>query len=127
MADSGTVSIVEMGDDRVNSIRFDWTSLSDGTAELTTTQLEGEIIRFVINPGTPAPTASYDITLLDEDGLDLMTAKGVDVSATVTSQEVMTGGDTAVVPIAVTGPCTFAVANAGAIKAGSVKFYLRRR
>ena len=30
----------------------------------------------ITNPGTPAPTANYDITLTDEDGIDLLDGAG---------------------------------------------------
>ena len=30
--------------------------------------IEGRLMHLVTNPGTPAPTANYDITLVDQNG-----------------------------------------------------------
>lgn len=44
------------------------------------------IIKVVTNPGTTAPTANYDITFIDTDGLDIMEGLLVDRSATATEK-----------------------------------------
>lgn len=43
----------------------------------------GFIVRVVTNPGATAPTADYDVTLTDEDGVDVLGGEGVDRSASV--------------------------------------------
>lgn len=43
----------------------------------------GVLRRIVTDPGATAPSANYDITLIDESGLDLFTTGGANRSATL--------------------------------------------
>ena len=73
---------------RYEKLVIEWTG-DDATGDVsgTTALLMGSIVRIVTNPGTPAPNTDYDITLKDEDALDILAKSGddlVDRSATVT-------------------------------------------
>ena len=58
---------------------------SDGSFPATATYpINGWIIRVETNPGSTAPTALYDITLTDQDGLDVMNDALANRSATAT-------------------------------------------
>lgn len=58
---------------------------SDGSFPATASYpINGWIIRVETNPGSTAPTANYDITLTDQDGLDVMGGVLANRSATAT-------------------------------------------
>lgn len=51
---------------------------------MTLPAFEGRLLDLVTNPGTPAPQASYDITLVDQHGHDRLEGVGANRSATAT-------------------------------------------
>lgn len=55
---------------------------------VTTDQIDGFIEAVVVNPGSPAPQALYDITLTDADDLEVTGSVLGDRSATVTSRNI---------------------------------------
>lgn len=104
-------------------VRISWTS--DGSGDFTDSViLKGWLVKMVTDPdATAAPTADYDITLIDDRGGDVLGGAGADRSAT-TVQYIPTPNAS---PLAVTylnGSYTFTVANAGASKAGVCDLYL---
>jgi len=87
MAGSATVTENRNPEDRVSSVKFDW--LSDTTetvTQATTLYYEGVVLAFITVPdgGGTAPTAAYDITLTDADGIDVLHGQGANRSATAT-------------------------------------------
>lgn len=64
----------------------------------------------VTDPGTTAPSADYDITIVDEYGCDIFGGKLADRSATLSEQEMPLIG-TAYDGRVVTGTITFKLAN----------------
>lgn len=130
MAASVTVTYRRHGSIRVAVI--DWVSASDGSAT-GTVGLDGQLLKFVTNPGAVAPSDNYDITLVDEDGLDV--AQGLLANRDTTNSEEVypfkevtltgTGTDKAALPLYHVGPVTFTLANAGDTKAGQLKVYMR--
>ena len=60
----------------------------DGGNFTDTTQSEvyGWVSLVVVNPGTPAPTEQFDMTLSDEEGADLMGGALTDLNASITRQ-----------------------------------------
>ena len=125
-----TVSYRRHGSSRIAVV--DWTSATDGSATAAVT-LDGVIHKFVTNPGATAPSANYDITLVDEDGIDI--AQGLLANRhTSNSEEVYpfaevtlggTGSDAAALPLFHGGDVTFTLANAGDQKVGQLKVYMR--
>lgn len=67
---------------------LDWTAHTDGSFTTATTRwaVDGYVFMVIVNPGATAPTAAYDVTLLDSDGMDIMGGELTDLSATVTAQ-----------------------------------------
>ena len=57
-------------------------------ATATTRPLYGYVYEVVTNPGSPSPTALYDITLTDSDGVDIMGGQLLNRSATVSESAV---------------------------------------
>lgn len=51
-----------------------WTAHTDGsfTSTASTWNVDGYILLVVTDPGSPAPTDNYGITLTDSDGIDVM-------------------------------------------------------
>ena len=52
---------------------------SDGSVPDTalTTKISGRLVCLVTNPGTPAPTANYDLVLNNADGIDMLKGAGI--------------------------------------------------
>lgn len=74
----------------VGYITFSWTADSgDGSVPSTASMnIQGYVILVVTDPGTPAPTDNYDITLTDENGVDVMGGTLANRDASNTEQAV---------------------------------------
>lgn len=107
----------------IKSLSLAWTCDAAGNVSgiPSTIAISGEVLRFAFVPsgGGTAPTALYDVTLLDSSGVDLMDGKGADRSATLAEQVLTTAR------MAVDGPVTLIVTNAGNAKQGLVTVYYR--
>jgi hypothetical protein len=108
----------------VNSLTLEWTSDGSGNATVVSDDVRGVILRIVTNPGSAAPTDSYDATLTDADGIDV--AAGLLVDRDTTNSESVWPVDlTSGLPFAVSGPLTLNISNAGSAKNGTVVVYFR--
>lgn len=124
-------------DGLINRIEFAWVSHTDGTVAISSADatgnsgpVNGTILRVTTNPGGTAPTDNYDVTLTDEDGVDVLAGRGADRdtanSETFTPGVAFSDGTTtSVVPVVVAGNLTLNVTNAGSGKQGSVILYVR--
>jgi len=99
-----------------------WTSDGSGNASVSIENMYGFIIKAITDP-TDGPTDNYDITLVDENGMDALNDSLLNRDTTNTEQ-VYPGVTNASVPIFVCGTHTFTVANAGATKSGVCVFYM---
>ena len=114
-------------------VKHTFTWVSDGSGNATVVSdlpISGTIHRVVIDPGSPAPTALYDITLTDSDSVDVLAGQGAELSATATTNvcpgvALKDGTTTSVVPMVVDSILTLNVSNAGASAAGTVVVYVR--
>ena len=121
MANKGTVKVEwqrPSSQSPMGFLKFDWTSTTTGNVIYTMTDyIGGTVARFVTNPGTTAPEDNYDITITDEDSLDILNGFGAN-RHTTTTQAVYpqaTGavaGKTGAVQIGFAGLLTFNVTNA---------------
>lgn len=107
-----------------------WTSSAGGAVqEIPSEAISGELLRVVFAPGAGGvqPTDNYDVTLLDEDGFDVLGALGANRSNATKQQLVPLTGDgtTTNQRVVVDGPLTLTVANAGNAKQGTVTLYYR--
>ena len=114
----------------VRKLTIAWISHTDGTATGTSPTVSGTILGVTFDPGSPAPTASYDVTLSDQAGRDVLAGQGANLSDTVTTgicpgQPFKDGTTTSVAPITVHDTLDVAVSNAGSEKQGSIVIYLR--
>ena len=123
---SGTRST---GTGSIKKLTFSWTSSAGGSATQAFTGINGRIVRVVTDPdGTDVPTTLYDITLVDDEGFDVLVTLGANRSATVTEAIapgiiLTNGASTSVVPQAIAGTLTLNVTNAGNAKKGVVAVY----
>ena len=89
---AGTVTQVLTPNNRtgVHKLVFAYVADSGGgsvPATASNAPIDGYVFLVTTNPGTTAPTANYDITLTDTDGVDIMAGDLADRSATVSEQE----------------------------------------
>ncbi len=108
----------------VQKIKWDWLSATGGAVvgSVTAYKYSGVIARVETIPGTgdAAPTAAYDITIKNEDGVDVLSGLGADRSATATETKNFGDGLGCVVD----STLTLAVANAGDANSGTVILYI---
>lgn len=72
----------------VEIITVSWTGdASDGTVPATSLGMViGELERIVTDPGSTAPSANYDITVTDEDSVDVLGGAGANRHTTNTEE-----------------------------------------
>jgi len=121
---AGTNTITYSETRTVKKITMDWLSDASGDVSGTDTKvLSGQILRVVFIPDTGGtkPSAAYDVTCLDSDGLDVFAGDGANLANDASSQfiPVFTNG------IAFDGILSLVVANAGNAKGGQVIIYFR--
>lgn len=110
---------------------FSWTSDADGAAMITTSDdVQGTIVRITITPsaGDTAPSAAYDMTLTDEDGLEILSTNGANLSATASTHfwpEVLSAAGNPM-PVVTASKLTLAVTNAGDGNKGLVKVFIKK-
>lgn len=116
----------------VRKFSINWTSDASGDVSGTqTAYLSGVIARVAFVPGSggSAPTNLYDVTLLDESGLDVLAGQGANLttsaSAVVPGVPLKDGTTTSVHPCHIDDKLELRVANAGNAKSGTVILYLR--
>lgn len=109
---------------QIKKIKAAWTCTAGGAASGTLTDniYSGEIIRLVTVPATAgdAPTDNYDVTLVDEDGTDVLMGSGVDRDTANTEQVLASS-----LGCVANDKLELRVANAGATKQGVVYIYIR--
>jgi hypothetical protein len=127
---AGTVTVtraplVSTSGATIEKVQIDWLSDASGNADATV-NLFGFLLKAVTDPGSAAPTASYDITIV-QHGIDM--AASLLADRHTTNSEIVYGiaknaSDIAPVPPFFAGDHTFTIANAGNAKNGTVYLYL---
>ena len=90
MAAAGTITDLQQIVHRpVKKVRWAWTSDASGNvnggAGLTNLKYTGRVSQIVTIPdGSTAPTDNYDITVLNEDGVDLLNGAGANRDSSAT-------------------------------------------
>lgn len=121
---AGSVTITYVGFDTVKYVQWAWTSDASGDVSGTdTVALSGVPLRWVTNPGSTAPTDDYDITVLDDDGIDI--ANGGLADRDTSNTEHFIPGGNAAPGAAFMGLLSLVVANAGNAKEGTLRMYYR--
>lgn len=126
----------------VRSITLAWTSDASGdvTYELVGSgkvsgsgnYVSGYLERVIFVPGAGGvqPTDLYDVTIIEENGLDVLAGQGANLSQSSASHvkpsvPMTDGTTTSTAPIALDNILTLNVSNAGNAKSGTVILYLR--
>lgn len=113
----------------LSTYSFNWTSGSDGRMVLTIgISLYGEIARVTTDPGSPAPTDNYDITMNDENGFDTLCGKGANRDTINTESVIPLLGDGTTVDhtVYVNSRLLPDISNAGSAKVGKLIIYLHK-
>ena len=117
---AGSVTIEYENQLTASVVTWTWTSDSSGDVSGTDTlKLSGQALRFVTDPSATAPTADYDITILDENGVDIAAAALADRHTSTSEQVIPDPGP------AFSSKLSLVVANAGNAKIGTLKMYYR--
>ena len=118
------VTITELPYKEIKKITWDWLCTDAGAVvgAATTNLYSGILSRIETIPdgGDTAPTALYDITLKNDDGVDLLSGLGADRSATLTETKNFNDG----LGVLVKSKLTLAVSSAGNAKGGIVIAYI---
>ena len=120
---AGTVTISEERFGSVKKILFDWISDASGDADAQTTKAyNGKILAVVTDPDdTDAPTDNYDVTVTDQDGIDVLNGAGANRDTANTEQVT----DESLLGVVANDRLTVNVSNAGNANAGKVYVYIR--
>lgn len=111
-----------------------WTTDAAGAASGTSKRISGALIKAVTDPAATAPTDDYDITITDEEGLNVLTPCQANVTNrdTANSEQVyFLVLDAAQTPLAqsvhpvVCDELTVTVANGGDTKSGQLILYYK--
>ena len=110
---------------QIQKISWDWLSASDGTVSSAAFgAYMGKIVKAILasDSGGTAPTNLYDVTIEDEDGYDVLSGEGADVTSAATVYLV----DPNKCLWVRSNSLTLKVANAGDAKGGLVTLYILR-
>ena len=113
----------------VKKIKWAWTtdsanaaivdSTTAGEVNKTPGKYGGIIYRLVTNPGATAPTDNYDVTILDDDGYDVLMGAGADRDTANTEQVLASS-----LGCCVDSQLRLNIASAGNSKVGEVILYI---
>lgn len=121
---TSTVSLAASGGVRKTTIN--WVANSSGAVSENPVDLApGTILAVEFIPGTEAlqPADNYDVTLLDEHGIDLLFSEGANLDEAAAKYAIPLVTTAQVRPWHHGGPVDLVVANAGNAKAGAVVVY----
>ena len=125
MAIGTSCTITEETHGSMKKVKFAWATLSSssgGVTATTTGAYNGALERFVTIPGAGAlaPTASYDITIMDQDSTDVLMAAGANRHTANTEQV-----NAASLGVVANDTLTINVTNAGSSNGGTAILYIR--
>lgn len=116
---AGTVTTTEERIGPIEEIIFAWTSSGAGAADATSTYAyNGEVMEVQIIPGATTPTNLYDVTVSDNNSVDMLYGQGANVSNASTT--VVKG-----CALVANSKITLGVTNAGSAKDGTIIVHVR--
>ena len=107
----------------IERITLSWVS-SASNVDAVVSGVKGLLIAAEYVPGASTPTSLYDVTLTDDDSVDVLLGTGANLSnssASLTDINITAGQHS---PVPVLGDLTLAVRNAGASKSGTIRLFL---
>jgi len=99
---------------------------ADGTMPATAVvhNFSGRLLSLKTNPGSTAPTANYDITLVDQDGHDVLEGVGLNRHTSSTEKVPVVFSGTAIHPtVDITDTLTLTIANTS-VNDATIEIYL---
>lgn len=115
---------------KLRKVKWAWTadsvtgaivdSTTAGEVNKTTYKYTGEIVRLITNPGSTAPTDNYDVTILDDDGYDVLMGGGADRDTANTEQVLASS-----LGVVLDSQLRLNIANCGTSKVGEVILYIK--
>jgi hypothetical protein len=118
-----TVTTADLGGG-VTRYTLAWTSTAGGAVSSNAFSVKrGDLIQAKFVPGSPTPSNLYDVTLVDQDGFDVLDGLGANLSNT--SPSVIAGPTPPIGFVDGTQTLDLVVANAGSAKAGTVTLWVR--
>lgn len=120
-------------DENARTLRLtvNWISSAGGAVSEAISEINMDIIKgknlahFITDPGSPAPTDNYDLTLLDAYGVDVLGGEGANRDTVNSEQGVPALNSSVYGDRIIDFGLTFTIANAGDTKQGKVIFYFR--
>jgi hypothetical protein len=76
-ASSAIVTREHIGSD-IEIVKIVWTTAANGSFTSVTFGVSGCLFYAITDPGTPAPTDNYDITVTNSEGIDIATSQLLD-------------------------------------------------
>jgi len=105
------------------TVTWAFTTDADGDVTEESATVNGQINRVVTNPDdTDTPTTNWDLTIVDEDGIDILGGNGANRDAADSGASEQAAPSVA--GLAVASTLTFTVENGGNAKKGAVTVYL---
>lgn len=106
---------------KLRKIKWAWKCTDAGivTGSVTTGKYTGEIVRLVTKP-VDGPTDNYDVSINDDDGVDVLMGAGVDRDTTTIEQRLAS-----VLGVCVDSKLTLEITGAGNVKSGIVFLYIK--
>jgi len=124
---SGTTTIIEETYSSMRKITFEWRADSDGNVDTTSAEFHSAIVwRIVFHPDTGAskPSDNYDVSIFDNDTIDICNRGGFNLPDDIDVQ--LAPGTISEVEMGITNsPLRLVIADAGSLNAGKVIVYLR--
>lgn len=126
----GTVTIAYQTSRTINKCTLDWLSDASGDATVTTVYISGIILKVVFIPDAAGtqPSDLYDVTLKDDNEVDILQGAGANLSNSTTTEVSPFIADqdaSNVMPNAIDDKLDLAVSNAGNAKGGKLIIYYR--
>ena len=128
----GTVNRSQFSGPGYTVHEIDWLSSTTGAVTVTFPEIEGRILRISIKPdsGATSPTANYDMTLKDALEIDVLLAKGANLSQSATMTYIPLlddqDGTNDAGPVWTHGDLDLAITNAGSENGGIIWIFVRK-
>lgn len=122
-ATTGTATVTRTTGVAGDYVTVAWTSNAAGNVTVTGIHLEGMISRVTFANGSATPTNLYDVTMTDQDSIDVLGGDGANI-AVATNVVKVPALDS--YQSYVQGQHTVTITNAGNAKSGTLRIYLFR-
>lgn len=116
-----SVTITDNSEQGITMVKLAFVTETQGAVGQSDKKYTGKALALVTDPGT-APTDDYDITITDENGLDVLAGQGADRDTSTT--EYVIDSDSTPLGVVVDSKLTLNVTTAGDAKTGDVYLYL---